>query len=364
MTARELFDQLIALPREAGTPAAAAARGLLTRHLAAAGYHVREQTFTFQPSSLNVFPLLGAGLGWLTLLEIPLLLMGQLSGALAPVVWLAGTIALGLLAWGIGTGVDVPGAERRADANLIATRGPGPPRRWIVAHFDSKAQGHSMAGRILAAWVMILAAGLMTVLVVWRVLAGGALPGAVVAGAAGLSLAAGVLAGRGRLRGTSPGARDNGTGLLAALIAVEIAQDEGVGFLFTGAEEFGLVGARAFVSESGAVGDAEVLNLDTLTDEGAFYIVAHDGRGRTLAEALRPSFGAVAPRVEVRRLPLGILTDSLPMARAGLSAVTLGRLSWADLRRLHTPRDTLEDLGLVTAEAVGRVVGGLPIPGR
>lgn len=362
MTARERFAELIALPREAGTPAAAAARDLLARHLTGLGYQVREQRFTFQPSSLNAFPLLGAGLGWLTLLEIPLLLMGQLPGPLSPLVWGGGTVALGMLAWGIGTGVEVPGAERREDANLIVTRGAGPVRRWIVAHVDSKAQGHSMAGRLLAVWVMIAAALSMTVLVVWRALVGGALPGAAVAAGAGLALAAGVLAGRGRLRGSSPGARDNGTGLLAALLAAEIASDPGVGFLFTGAEEFGLVGARAFLIESGPLGGAEVLNLDTLTEQGSLYIVAHDPAGRALAEDLLPFFRESAQRVVVRHLPLGILTDSLPMARAGARAVTLGRLSWADLGRLHTPRDTMDDLGLGTAEAVGRAVGRLPLP--
>lgn len=364
MTARELFAGLIALPREAGTPAAAAARELLTRHLKGLGYQVREQAFAFQPSSLNAFPLLGAGLGWLTLLEIPLLLMGRLSGMLAPLVWGTGTVALGMLAWGIGTGVEVPGAERRLDANLIATRGSGPVRRWIIAHTDSKAQGHSMAGRIVAAWVMIAAAVVMTGLVSWRALHDGALPGTAVAAGAGLSLAAGALAARGRLRGTSPGARDNGTGLLAALLAAESLQGEGIGFLFTGAEEFGLVGARAFLRESGAGAAVEVLNLDTLTDQGSLYIVAHDARGRRFAEELFPYLSRTAPRVVVRHLPLGILTDSLPMARAGLRAVTLGRLSWADLARLHTPSDTMDDLELATAEAVGRVVGGLSAPVR
>jgi Zn-dependent M28 family amino/carboxypeptidase len=177
-----------------------------------------------------------------------------------------------------------------------------------------------------------------------------------------LSLAAGVLGGRGRLRGTSPGARDNGTGLFAALLAAERCADPSVGFLFTGAEEFGLVGARAFLRDQGTLGGAEVLNLDTITDRGALYLVAHDARGRTLAEELLPLLRAAAPRVVVRRLPLGILTDSLPMARSGSPAVTLARLDWADLGRLHTPRDTVDDLGLDTAEAVGRAVGGLPRP--
>ncbi len=361
MKPRELFKALIALPREAGTPAAARARALLAAHLADLGFQVRELPFSFQPASLNAYPILGAGLGWLTLLEIPALLIGTLPAALAPLVWFGGAAALGALAWGIGSGVEVPGAERRGDANLVATRPGAAVRRWIVAHVDTKAQGHSMAGRLVAVWIMLMAALLMTGLVAWRLVGGVPVPGGAVAAAAGLSLAAGVLAGRGRLRGTSPGARDNGTGLLAALVAVETVQDGGVGFLFTGAEEFGLVGARAFVRDGGALGGLEVLNLDTLTDRGALYLVAHDAPGRLLAEECRAAFADVATRVIVRQLPLGILTDSVPLARAGARALTLARMDWADLRRLHTAQDSVEALGLDTAEAVGRLVGALPL---
>lgn len=363
MSARALFERLSAMPREAGTEGAATARSLLTRHLTSLGYEVRESPFSFQPSALNAFPLLGAGLGWLTLLLIPLLLLDSVPDAAAIVVWIGGAAALSLLAWGIGAGIEVPGAERREDANLIATRGKGPVRRWIVAHVDTKAQGHSMAGRLAAVWVIVLTALLLTWLVTWRALRGAPLPGAAVAAAAGLSLAAGVLAGRGRLRGASTGARDNATGLLAALVAAETAAGDGLGLLLTGAEEFGLVGARAFLRDGGTLGAVEVLNLDTLTDRGALYLVYHESRGRPVAEALAPALASLAPRVVTRKLPLGILTDSRPLARAGARAITIARMDWADLRRLHTPRDTTEDLGIVTAEGVGRTLGALPLPG-
>ncbi len=362
MKAHELFDALIALPREAGTAGAARARSLLTQHLSDLGYTVRESPFSFQPFSLNAFPVLGAGLGWLTLLEAPLLLLDTVPDLLPAAIWLAGATALGALAWGIGAGIEVPGAERREDANLVATRGEGPVRRWIVAHVDSKAQGHSMAGRLAAVWVILLASLLLTALVGWRGIRAAPLPGAVVAAWAGLALAAGILAGQGRLRGTSPGARDNGTGLLAALVAAETAPREGLGFLFTGAEEFGLVGAKAFIRDGGNLGAAAVLNLDTLTDCGALYLVYHDEPGRAVAESLRYALGDVAPRVVSRKLPLGILTDSLPLARAGAPAVTVARLDWADLRRLHTARDSMEGLGVTTAERVGRALGTLPLP--
>jgi Peptidase family M28 len=269
-----------------------------------------------------------------------------------------GATALGVLAWGIGTGVEVPGAERREDANLIATRGAAPVRRWIVAHVDTKAQGHSMAGRLVSIWTLVVALTGLTLLAGTRAVTGAPLPTIPVAAVAGLALAAGALAARGRPRGTSAGARDNGTGVLAALTAAGLIHDPEIGFLLTGAEEFGLVGARAAV-RSGALGhDAEVINLDTLDQEGPLYLVYHDSQGAGLARRLHPLLGSVVPRTVSRRLPLGILTDSLPLARAGMAAVTLSRLNWTTLRLMHTPQDLSQGLDTLTAEAVGRALAG------
>ena len=359
MTPEAVFQALVRLPREAGTPSAEEARRLLAQHLEAHGYTVRRQPFAFQPAAANVLAVLGAGLGWLTLLQIPLLLLGQLPAGMALLVWVAGLTALSVLGWGIGTGIEVPGAERRQDANLIATRGPAPVRRWIVAHVDSKAQGHSMAGRLVAVWMLILAALLLTALAVARWIGGSALSGGPVAAGAGLAVAAGGLAARGRLHGTSPGARDNGTGLFAALIAAESPRNDGIGFVFTGAEEFGLVGARVFARELANQDAIEVVNIDTVTGRGHLRILRHDRRGAEFGARLAAAMPHTSGEIRVRRLPLGILVDSLPMARAGASAVTLARLDWDDLRRLHTPRDTPEELDLATARAVGETLARL-----
>jgi len=357
--AEEVFRALVALPREAGTPDSRAARTLLRRYLEELGFEVREEPFTFQPVSLLVLPLLGAGLGWLTVLEVPLLMLASLPGLAALAVWLAGLVALAALAWGLGTGVAVPGAETRSDANLIATPRGGSVRRWVVAHLDTKAQGHSMAGRLTAIWLLAAAAGGLSLSAVLRARAG---PRSAieVAGVAGLAIAAGALAGRGTLRGHSPGARDNGTGVLAALVAAEEGPGAAgdAGFLFTGAEEFGLIGARRFI-RAGQVGEAEVVNLDTITDRGQLHVVLHDEGARSFAGRVAGALGAAREPVRIRRLPLGILVDSLPFARAGVAAVTVARLDWQDLRRLHTPRDDLDGLGLETAFEVGRAVAGL-----
>ena len=355
MTPEEAFRQLAASAREAGTPAAAHARTLLTRHLESRGFRVREQPFAFHPMAANVLPLLGVGLVCLALLLIPLLLLPSPSAFLAPLAWVAGLSALGLLAFGVGSGLGVPGAGRRIDANLIATRGPGPVRRWIVAHVDTKAQGHSMAGRLVAIWVMLAAVLSLSLLAGIRWRTGAPLSAALVAGPAGLALLAGTLAARGRLWGGSPGARDNATGVLAGLMAMEGAE-QSTGIILTGAEEFGLVGARALV-RAGSLGPAEeIVNLDTITGRGRLYVLYHDRAGHVLARRLAARLAGVAGPVRVQRLPLGILVDSLPLARSGVPAATVARLDWEDLCRLHTPRDTLHDLDPETARAVGRAL--------
>jgi hypothetical protein len=354
--ARAAVEEVLGFAREAGTPDAERARRRIADCLESLGYEVRMQRFSFQPGSLRAFPLFGAGLGWLTLIQIPLLASGQLPAWAALAAWLTGLAALGVLAVGAGLGWAAVGAETREDANLVATRPGGTlVRRWIVAHADSKAQGHSMAGRLVAVWAVLAAILALTVLGLLRL--AGPLPVAAVAAGAALALVAGALASQGRLRGTSVGARDNGTGLLAALTAAEASTDPSLGILVTGAEEFGLVGARYFAQQSaGSLRGTDVVNCDTLDQEGTFFVVSHDRAGAALATALLPRLAGLGLPVRHRRLPVGIFVDSHPLGRAGARAVTLGRLTWGTLRLLHTPRDTAIGLDLDTAERTGRTI--------
>lgn len=361
MTSREPLpaelERVLALTREAGSPGAAEARELLRDLLIRLGYDVEVQRFAFSPRSLNAFPLAGAGLGWLALLQIPLLLMPRAPGWGALAIWLAGLAALSSVA--LGTALGWGGrSEMREDATLIARRNGGAVRRWIVAHTDTKAQGHSMAGRLVAVWVVVATIVALTVLAFLRLQ--GALPVGPVAASAALALAAGYLAGKGRLRGATTGARDNGSGLVAALAAAEVSRDAGTGILLTGAEEFGLVGARILSATRGElVRGTEIVNFDTLDERGALSLVTHDGPGRALASRLAPVLATPGVPVRQRRLPLGIFVDSYPLAQAGASAVTVGRLDWSTLRRLHTPADSADGLSFATALRAGRAIGGM-----
>jgi hypothetical protein len=358
-TLAEITRRLLSFPREAGTAEAALAREIVAAHLSNLGYTVTHQKFTFAPASLRGFPILGAGLGGLAIALYPFLSSARPPHWSAAAVWTAGLLALSVVATGVGLGWVPLGDAPREDANLIATRGAQKPQRWIVAHLDSKAQAHSMAGRLVAVWLISLAIGVLSLLALLRL--GGPLSAGI--SALGLALAglAGALASRGRLRGHSRGARDNGSGVVAALKAAESTTDPRIGILITGAEEFGLVGARVFARASGPLPGAQFVNLDTLDQEGTLYLVSHDGRGTRLARTMEPHLAALGIPLRLRRLPLGIFVDSAPLTRTGGSAVTVGRLTWNTLRRIHTPADTPEGLSLEWAERVGKAVAQIDL---
>jgi hypothetical protein len=352
-TLHDTARQILAHHREAGTPEAERARGVVAGHLTALGYRVTSQRFPFHPSALLGLPILGAGIGASALLALPLLTLPAVPAAGALAVWSAMLAATICLATGVATGW-LRFGEAREDANLIAVRSEAPIRRWIVAHLDTKAQGQSMAGRLVSVWVLAAAIAGTVVLVVARLW--GPIPLWLSTAGGVIGVLAGALTGRGRLKGTSRGARDNGSGVVAALAFAEASSDEETGVLITGGEEFGLVGARVFTRAQGSLKGIEVVNIDTVDDEGLLFVVSHDARGAASAAALAARLAPLGLPVRTRRLPLGILVDSLPLARAGASAVTLGRLTWGTLRVIHTPADVPDSLSLEAAERVGRAL--------
>jgi hypothetical protein len=151
---------------------------------------------------------------------------------------------------------------------------------------------------------------------------------------------------------------------VAALTAAELAADPAVGIVLTGAEEFGLVGARSLARDRPELlREAEAVNVDTVDEEGPLFVVSHDPPGEALARRTAPVLEPIGPPVRLRRLPLGIFVDSHPLARGGAASVTIGRLTWRTLRLIHTPRDTADGLSFETARAVGRALAGWSVPG-
>jgi hypothetical protein len=220
--------------------------------------------------------------------------------------------------------------------------------------------GHELpqlAGRLVAVGTTVLGVLVMLALAVARVAV--VPPVWLVSAASGLTLAASVLCSRGRLRGRTVGAVDNGSGLVTALIAAETSDDR-TGFILTGAEEFGLVGARILAQQMPElVRGRDMINIDTVDDAGIVSIVSHDRLGSQLAT--RAAQTLVLSDVQVRRRGLlpGIMVDSQAFARAGARAVTIARLNWGTLRRVHTSRDTANGMNFRTARAIGAWLGSV-----
>ena len=220
--------------------------------------------------------------------------------------------------------------------NLIAQRGC--PSIWLAAHYDSKGQPISMATRILGAAALVVGAAATA----WTLIPSLAL----------LVVGLAILAAN-RVTDRSPGALDNATGLvaiLAILDALPPPRNADVGVLFLDAEEFGLVGARALVTDRAALlKGAAVINFDSLDD-----------RGRSIAFLHRPGPVGRAVAVELGALQgrwLPIIVDGIALARGPVrECVTIMKGDWGTARVVHTPYDRVERL---TLEGVRQVVQGV-----
>jgi Peptidase family M28 len=298
---RALLAEL-AVPRLAGTIPAEQVRDVLKRELAARGFVVMEQRFTGR-SLLH------------RLARVPL------SGV-----------------------------------NLIAVRPRARVATWLVAHYDSKGQPLSMAGRLAAA--ALAAVGVVELLGLGlRALLGGAHPGLPDGVLVGAGAAAAALLAVNGVTDRSAGAVDNAAGVVTALATVDaLAPAAPVGVIFPDAEEYGLLGARALVRErANLLADTTIVNFDGIDDRGSTIALLHR-RGATVDR--------VARALEARRARwLPIVVDGLALAGPARECVTVMRGDWGTARVVHTPRDTAARLTLDGARRVARAVAAALFPG-
>lgn len=338
-----LRDAIAALarPRLTGCDEAAAVERELRERFEGLGYAVEELPFSFSTwpgrfgltASGVMLALAGAFGAWLLVAGLPgaALLVLLVAGSLAAAPLLVLDTAARRVPWG------------RTDARNLLFRRPGARPAWIVmAHRDSKSQLVPTAVRTIAVGVGVAALLLLLLLSVLGI-AAEALRFTGVTVVAGVVLfGVGVLLALSWAANASPGALDNASGL-AALLHVAADNDTGdLAFLITDAEELGLVGARHALDRLPPV--QGVINVDGLDDHGPFFVAEGHGWSRKgsapqLAAALLTAAAVLDLPIERRPLPRSIPVDHVPLAAAGIPALTLLKGGWHSLMRVHSPRD-------------------------
>jgi hypothetical protein len=269
-----------------------------------------------------------------------LILAGLPGAALsALVLGMAGALAPLLL---LGPALDRLPYGRIQTRNHLFRR-PGSRPAWVLmAHRDTKSQRiptlirSAAIGAAAVAWIVLVVLGL-----VWY----GGDPfrsTTLTAGAGILLFLAGAVLALSWSADRSPGALDNATGLAALLEVAEDNHTGDVAFLITDGEELGLAGARAVARLLPPV--QGVINVDGLDDHGTFYVAEgygwrRQGSAPQLAAALLTAGAALDLPVSRRPLPRTTPVDHLPIAEAGVPAVTLLRGDWRSLLRVHRPAD-------------------------
>jgi Peptidase family M28 len=333
----------------------------ITARLVAMGYSVRLQDFTASPRRLYAPRVAGTGLGWVTL-GSALLLTLPVPAWSAVVAGGAALAVVALIAYGIAEGHLPIGLPQVSATNIIADRGVA-PAVWLVAHSDSKAQSLSLSGRVMAVSLVVVGGVGLGVSFVVRL--GGPLPLWQTAAVCLVALTGAIMLTLPPIRGGSPGAVDNASGVIAALAAAEALRDRSdVGVLITDAEEFGMEGARAFVKSGLARG--LFVNFDGVDGVGAYNVMQHKaGRSQSLSGAHRRVRRAVTDELSrdgtpVRRapLPLGVFVDGSVLAKGGMAGVTVSRGTWHTLQVIHTARDDAQRAGADSPVAAGTAVAG------
>jgi len=314
----------------AGMQERQAARWIAQR-LRGMGYTVSEQPFRTTRDNLYLMPVqvfaLAIAAGWLSLAGYKWL----------PLVLLAYGLAV-LLAEVSGYPLDLSAMPRFQSQNVYTEPvGVSSATIFVTAHYDTQRGSflfHPRLLRYLAGWFRFCYAGLLVVSLGVVAEAAGWRAGLplVVTGLTGCVVALIVFALAEITGRYTPGANDNGTGAALALyLAEDYARCRGdypagceLRFLFTGSEEAGEKGMKAFLRAQRSVLGKQVamfVNLDNLGTGRLTYLsgegmVWYRRAGRALLGAARAT-----PEAEERKNLL-LPTDALPASALGYEAIS------------------------------------------
>jgi hypothetical protein len=337
--------RLAAQGRPTGSAAASEARDYCADVLRPLGFSISEHSFEYSAFAGSwAAPIAGAGAALCSIA----LFVGRHFPVVSVVALLCVPVVYLALRWVGGVGVLRMSVMRRGGVNLQAVRGDTEPTVWLVAHVDSKWQPVSMIARV-AGIVVTAIAGLGLIALNFSAVGGETLAAAllIVAWLGSIPIMMSIV------REGSHGAVDNASGVATVLeAAAALPPTTRVGILITDAEELALAGSRAW---AGTKRPGIALNCDGVDDDGQVTVMHGNVEPARIVAAFRASAAGLGIDLRVMRLLPGILTDSVALAGAEWETVTLSRGNARTLQRIHTSRDSLDEMrgtGIATAARV------------
>jgi len=363
------YTGLLCFGRAAGTEGEEKAGRTIAEILKGLGYEVKEEKFSilFPPwtwtKGAPFFSALFLFIVWMTFAE-----MAWVS-LLFSILYLLGLICwerIWFWAGGRFVSNDLSRGWRQS-GNISACLPAGREGRvlYLMAHYDSKSQTFNLYLRTILYLIGGISGGLFSLWAGAYALSGRMgipetrIPAVFVASFL-LSLAVNLLFLFSRSGNRSEGALDNASGvgvLLEAASRWSVERVKGIDlrFVFTGAEEMGLLGSLMYMRRWGktmAVENARLINIDSVGKEGKIRVCSTGRAGRRwVGEILRFARDrglALRPL----RFHKGVMMDHLPFARLGIPSVSFTSIS-TEGWHLHSSRDTL---ALVRSEGLTEMV--------
>ncbi len=395
------YARMISRPRRVGSGEDAAVGREIAGTLAGSGFQVSRQPFRFSTAPnvmISVELLASQGL-----ILLVILLRGMGSGYYLP----AAAMLLVLLA------VFIPLNRAVQDGSVLAEDGPQPgfwsriwlrlgsryrtenivaclpqhsasetsPHLYLMAHYDSKSQRLPLAARMVLFALTISGTVTFTVLALLDALMPALAPISLWIG--GLTIACGIPLLFLDVGNKSPGAIDDASGVgmvlhLAELFAARRNSMNGLKLtvLITSAEEYALMGARAYLQshvaalrQQAETGGLYVLNFEGPGIEGQLsYAGPGKSSGNHLAGLIEEAGEESGTKIGRFALP-GALMDHAPFAEQGFNAASLVTIGKA-ARAIHTPDDSVDKLhsagfgtaGLIATKVIEKLAHGQKQP--
>jgi hypothetical protein len=384
------FAQDIAQPRRVGSEGERFAIDKITDILEGFGYHVEQQPFQFI-AAFHGWIRLELVLGSLLILALMMLRTIHPWASLLPASLLLSLIFLAnpLHRWVQASSLlrgdhstPPPGVRflswlgpKIKSTNIVAHASDNGnkdnvPHLYLMAHYDSKSQTLPLPIRMALFALTILGCFSVTIVLILSLLLPELDPFIPYFGWVSLLFSIPLI--YMRIGNDSPGAIDNasGIGLILHLAEVLVAEEDllhrlRVTFLFTAAEEEGLMGAQAYVEMNEAAlrrqvqrGGIYILNFDGVGTHGRLLLDENSqkqksAQGVPLVDWARAT--GLELNIPIGRFPsVGALMDHAPFAHRGFNAISLatsGQAVWS----VHTRGDTVDKLHAKGFEQAGRV---------